>query len=354
MAKQLHPANQATKSCRIATGSSAKASKGSGFYAHAGTETAYLCGITKTLNMMLHPKSIGDKIAGARKKHNLSQAELAQKVSISPQAVGKWERGESMPDITTLNRLAEILGVDLNYFSDRFHSQAGTTVFNPKTDQDPAESPRPAAKKKMDWNWDMSQGNWADADFSGLKNLKEKFSSSNMLRCTFKNADLSGLILAKNNIELCDFSSSDIRDSKIQSSNLLNNKFNQCSFIDAEFLKNNIEKCDFSGANFSGAEIIEVNFENNKVAESVFTFTKFKKTNLSNVVFTGTLEDCHFEQCAFYGVRFEQVTFVNTFFKYNERFKKVQFIDCKADKLTYAFLKNNEANLAGITLLESA
>lgn len=59
--------------------------------------------------MMLNSKSLGNKIASARKKVNLSQSELAQQVSISPQAVGKWERGESMPDITTLNRLAGIL-----------------------------------------------------------------------------------------------------------------------------------------------------------------------------------------------------------------------------------------------------
>lgn len=31
--------------------------------------------------------------------------------------------------------------------------------------------------------------------------------------------------------------------------------------------------------------------------------------------------------------------------------KQVEFIDCKADKITYAFLKNNLPNLKGITLL---
>lgn len=64
-------------------------------------------------------KMIGNKIAGARKKINMSQAGLARHVFVSPQAVGKWERGESMPDIITLNQLAKILDVDLNYFSDR-------------------------------------------------------------------------------------------------------------------------------------------------------------------------------------------------------------------------------------------
>jgi uncharacterized protein YjbI with pentapeptide repeats len=294
--------------------------------------------------MMLNSKSIGNKIAEARKKINLSQAELAKQVSISPQAVGKWERGESMPDISTLNRLAEILGVDLNYFSDSF--QENTTY------GETAENEIPGQRKSFDWNWDMSRGNWVDADFSGLKNLKEKFSSSNMKNCKFMNADLSGLILGKNNIELCDFSSSDMRNSKIQSSNLLNNQFNHCSFIDAEFSKNNIGKCDFSKVNFSGTEIIDGFFEDNIVKDAVWKFTLFKGTGISDIIFEGTIEDCHFENCAFYGVKFQNATILNTFFKYNRKFKKVQFINCRVDKMTYAFLKNNQANLTGITLLE--
>lgn len=300
---------------------------------------------------MLNSKSIGNKIATARKKAKLSQAELAQQVSISSQAVGKWERGESMPDIMTLNRVAEILGVDLNYFSDSFQSDdKEVTIFQPSVkslDEFPPFKP----KKKLSWNWNMSSGNWLDADFSGLKNLQEKFSSSNMKNCKFINSDLSGLILGSNNIEMCDFSSSDIRNSKIQSSNLLNNQFNNCSFIDAEFLKNNIEKCNFSKANFSGAEISGVNFESNVVEDVIWKFTLFKNTNISNVVFEGTFEDCHFENCSFYGVKFQNATILNTFFKYNKRFKRVQFINCKVDKITYAFLKNNLADLTGITLL---
>lgn len=301
---------------------------------------------------MLNSKSIGNKIADARKKKNLSQADLAQQVSISPQAVGKWERGESMPDISTLNRLAEILGVDLNYFSDSFQPGEAETAAYETPGKQASESPIPKSRKSFDWNWDMSQGNWADADFSGLKNLKEKFSSSNMKNCKFRNSDLSGLILGKNNIELCDFTSSDIRDGKIQSCNLLNNEFSKCSFIDAEFSKNNIEKCNFSGADFSGAEMQGNNFESNDVKDVTWRFTSFRRSNISNVVFTGLLEDCHFEHCSFYGVKFENATIRNTFFKYNERFKKVQFINCSVDSITYAFLKNNQANLEGITVIE--
>ena len=69
---------------------------------------------------MVNTKMIGNKIAEARKKINISQAQLAERLFISSQAVGKWERGESMPDIITFNRLAEILGVDLNLFFRKF------------------------------------------------------------------------------------------------------------------------------------------------------------------------------------------------------------------------------------------
>lgn len=300
---------------------------------------------------MLNSKSIGNKIAEARKKINLSQADLARQVSISPQAVGKWERGESMPDISTLNRLAEILGVDLNYFSGSFQAEETGKTFTGKPDNQAAEIAETISKKKFDWNWDMSQANWTDADFSGLKNLKERFSSSNMKNCKFMSSDLSGLMLGKNNIELCDFSGSNIRESKIQSSNLLNNQFNKCSFIDAKIFKSNIEKCNFSEADFSGAEILESNLESDAVTDVAWKFTKFSKSNISNIVFTGVFEDCHFEHCSFYGVKFQDATILNTFFKYNDRFKKVQFINCKADKITYAFLKNNQANLTGITLI---
>lgn len=299
--------------------------------------------------MMLN--SIGNKISTARKKLNLSQADLAQKVSISSQAVGKWERGESMPDILTLNRLAEILGVDLNYFSDNFQSIENDDYTNQKLEIQPLEIQEIGSKKKFEWNWDMSKGNWTDADFSGLKDLKDKFSSSNIKNCKFIDSDLSALMLEKNNIELSDFTGSDLRDCKIRSSNLLNDQFKNCSFIDAEFMKDNIEKCDFSMANFSGAEIQEVNFENNIVKDVVWNYTMFKKSNLSHITFTGTLMDCHFEQCAFYSVKFENAIITNSFFKYNERFKKVQFINCKVDTLTFAFLKNNDANLNGVSLI---
>ena len=298
---------------------------------------------------MLNSNSIGNKIANARKKVNLSQAELAQQITISSQAVGKWERGESMPDILTLNRLAEILGVDLNYFSESFQSQAPDVTSIESLTKQPTESSSGGQPNKL--NWDMSKLNLVDSDFSGLKNLHEKFRSSNMQRCLFIGSDMSGLLLNGNNIDGCDFTDSDISNSQIQGSNLGVNLFKNCSLKETEFSKSNINACDFSDADFTKATFRASNFMKNTIVKATWNRTSFIEMQIQDIVFEGTLDGCFFENCAFYGVKFQNATLINTFFKNNKKFKRVQFIDCKVDKITYAFLKTNQANMTGITLL---
>lgn len=50
-----------------------------------------------------------------RQKQRLSQAELAQKLHISRQAISKWEKGEAEPDISRLIALSGIFSVTLDY-----------------------------------------------------------------------------------------------------------------------------------------------------------------------------------------------------------------------------------------------
>lgn len=57
------------------------------------------------------PGAMGDRIAYLRKRKKLTQAQLAQQLGISAQAVSKWESGLSCPDIMTLVPLAQVLGV---------------------------------------------------------------------------------------------------------------------------------------------------------------------------------------------------------------------------------------------------
>lgn len=57
---------------------------------------------------------IGSNIASYRKRAGLTQAGLAEKLNYSDKAVSKWERGESMPDVTTLVQLAEQFEITVN------------------------------------------------------------------------------------------------------------------------------------------------------------------------------------------------------------------------------------------------
>jgi uncharacterized protein YjbI with pentapeptide repeats len=302
--------------------------------------------------MMLNSTIIGKKIAEARKRSNLSQAELANKISISPQAVGKWERGESMPDIITLNRLVEIFGLDLNYFSDSFQSVTNQRQNDKTLTEQPIEQLSSEPKKRFNWNWDMSNNNWVDADFSGLKDLKDKFSSSNIKNCKFVSSDLSGLTLKGNAIGDCDFSQSDIRNGKIYASDISESTFKEANLIDAKVQQTEIKNCDFDNCDFSGAEFINSNFQKNSIKNSIFKHTSFKNVGFSEITFSSNIEDCSFENCSFRSVKFQNAIILNSFFKHNRKFNRVEFIDCKVDKLSYAFLKSNGARLEGITIIE--
>ena len=55
--------------------------------------------------------SIGKRIMTLRKQKGLTQEQLAERVSVSPQAVSKWENDISCPDIAIIPKLAEVLGV---------------------------------------------------------------------------------------------------------------------------------------------------------------------------------------------------------------------------------------------------
>lgn len=57
------------------------------------------------------PEGIGERIAWLRRSEGMTQAQLAEKLGISAQAVSKWESGQSCPDIMMLLPLAGIFDV---------------------------------------------------------------------------------------------------------------------------------------------------------------------------------------------------------------------------------------------------
>lgn len=335
-------------------------------------------------------KTLGTRITEARKRLSFSQTQLGQQLFISAQAVGKWERGESVPDSITLVRLSEVLNVDLNYFSG--YSSLETPALAPEYTPEPDVLPTTDSLTKPKLLWDMSKTSWADADFSGLTNLKDQFSSSNLKNCKFIGSDMQGLLLKSNNVDTCDFSNSELRnctfqssfirkshfshsdlsdsqlksnnidscdfshsnlaDNQIQGTHLNNTSFADSSLEDAYFVKSSILACNFNGADFTGVVLESSAFQKCMVSGAVWKNTSFKSTYITDIVFSGLVDNCSFENCDVARVTFKDATITNTFFKGNS-LKKISFENCIVDRITYEFLKGAKAKLEGVGILTS-
>lgn len=293
---------------------------------------------------MLNTKIIGSKIAEARKKINISQAQLAGFLFISPQAVGKWERGESSPDIITFNRLSEILGVDLNYFSENFQSadngMASGTALESASDIDQT------AQRRVRIN--LTAVNLQGSDFAGAILHKGRFKASPLGRADFAGADLTG----------SSFEISDAHEANFDGTNLTDCTFSITNLADASFCKSILVGTNFNKSSLVGTKFTDVELNGVKL-----TMIDLRKTTFENCIFNGVdfnysdMRGMHFDGHTFIGVQFDKsaldevsfrgATLRNVSFrlpfsvtnKSYRAFKTVCFDGAIMDKLTYAGLK---------------
>ena len=72
--------------------------------------------------------AIARNIADLRKSRNWTQAELAQKLNYSDKAVSKWERAESVPDVTVLKEIVDLFQVSMDYLVEAEHAGPADAV----------------------------------------------------------------------------------------------------------------------------------------------------------------------------------------------------------------------------------
>ncbi len=60
----------------------------------------------------------GEKILRSRQNTGLTQEELALRIGVTPQAVSRWERNQSMPDILLFSDLCRVLNVSADWLLD--------------------------------------------------------------------------------------------------------------------------------------------------------------------------------------------------------------------------------------------
>ena len=102
-------------------------------------------------------ETFGQRLARLRKEKGLTQEEVASRIVISPQAVSKWENGNSEPDLNTLNQLADIFGVSVDELLGRDKNkevkeeQAHEEVVHETADEVVEEKPSNRKEGKPFW-----------------------------------------------------------------------------------------------------------------------------------------------------------------------------------------------------------
>ena len=88
--------------------------------------------ISTTHNNSLFPL----RLKYLREKADITQAELAQKLDVTQQAVGRWERGQTSPDYETLKKLSVLFDVSVDYLLDNQPPQKDSLpVLTPKDER---------------------------------------------------------------------------------------------------------------------------------------------------------------------------------------------------------------------------
>ena len=158
--------------------------------------------------------TIGKRIANARKSKNIKQDELAEKLSVSPQAVSKWENDISCPDISLLPNLAKILGItvdellsgkqesSVSYVPEEHRKDIKDMMFRIVVDTSEGDKvrvniPCALAKIAMDCGMDMPQISGNDSINSAIKSIDlakvlemvEKGAMGNLVEVETKDGD---------------------------------------------------------------------------------------------------------------------------------------------------------------------
>ena len=123
---------------------------------------------------------IANRFQQLRKKNNLSQEELAEKIGVSRQAVSKWERAEASPDTDNLILLSKLYGISLDELLKTDSVQIGSSG---------------VSLKKEDYGFsdesvkEMRPDNYTDEEIYPGRNGGEKSSSQQKASAKAENPD---------------------------------------------------------------------------------------------------------------------------------------------------------------------
>lgn len=160
---------------------------------------------------MINKVHFGKRIADFRRRLGLSQAELAERLGVSSQAVSKWETAATLPDIDLLLELSKLCGVSINELlednsliariaSRPYEARNGIAYFVPPTAQTNLDElkweqeMREEGWVELNWrdHWEQS-GGWADTKYG--PNILGKHNREQHRRMAQRMAEHGGVIL---------------------------------------------------------------------------------------------------------------------------------------------------------------
>lgn len=74
---------------------------------------------------MFNMKKFSDYFSAKRREKNITQEELANRIGVTHQAVSKWERGESVPEISKIRDISDVLDVPVGEMISAMHDATG-------------------------------------------------------------------------------------------------------------------------------------------------------------------------------------------------------------------------------------
>ena len=178
---------------------------------------------------------------------------------------------------------------------------------------------------------DFSMTDLRKSDLQGISVNDGKFDTSALNGSNFSGSELRNSSFNASDLKEADFSGCDLSDSSFKYSDLTGVRFDGANLSRAKFIMSVLKK-----ASFTGCILENTNFNTSELSEVCF----------DNLTFTGT----NFDRAGLTGTSFKNAVFRNVSFK-NTVVKKAIFDGATMDKLTYAVLKGNKANLTNVTVI---
>ena len=90
-------------------------------------------------------QTVAANLTALRKSHQMTQLQLAELLHYSDKAVSKWERGESLPDLSVMKQLADYYGITIDDFlytpEERAARKQAENAAPEEPEQEPEQSP---------------------------------------------------------------------------------------------------------------------------------------------------------------------------------------------------------------------